>query len=134
MRYMALIFAGGAGLAALAMAAPTTAQYYYGYGSTQFAAQRCAAAVQNRLSYRNYGAYGAARVLTVTRVQPRRSNVRVTGLATSGRYAYYDRYDRWGVGMYGMLGSAYARPADLSFRCIVDYRGRIRDIDINRRR
>src|SRR3954470_23212144 len=46
---------GGAGLAALATAAPSPSQYYprsygYGYGvNTNVAAQQCTSAVQNRL-------------------------------------------------------------------------------------
>ena len=32
---------------------------------------------------------------------------------------------------YGALGANYA--ADLSFSCSVDYRGFVRDVDINRR-
>lgn len=143
---MALIFAGGAGLAALAAAAPATAQYNpygYGYGYnanlTQYAVNRCTAAVNNRLFNRTgvagvigslVGAHASGRVVAVTQVTPRRSNIRVRGLATSGRMAY----NPYGYGYYGALGSAYAQPADLSFSCTVDYRGRIRDIDINRRR
>lgn len=131
---------GGAGLAALAAAAPSTAQYYpYRPMGTQYAAQRCTAAVQarlnNRVSLREIlgAAFGNAnygRVLSVTRVDPRRNTVRVRGLATSGRYAY-NRYGPYGVGAYGALGYGYQ--PDLSFRCDVDYRGRIRDVDINRR-
>ena len=37
------------------------------------------------------------------------------------------------VGAYGMLGYNYAQRADLSFKCDVDYRGYVRDVDINRR-
>jgi hypothetical protein len=135
---------GGAGLAALATAAPSTAQYYgyryqqnpygygynnYGYGmNTNAAASQCTAAVQNRLYSRNglggilgslVGSYGSTgRVLSITRVVPRGDHVTVRGLASSGRYAY-------GYGGYGA--------ADLSFRCDVDYRGYVRDVDINRR-
>jgi hypothetical protein len=135
------ILMGGAGFAAFAAAAPATAQYAYPYGynngyATNMAAERCAAAVQNRLSYRNSGGiFGAilgannanGRVLSVTRVDPNRNSVRVRGIATSGRVAY----NRYGVGAYGMLGSNYA--PDLSFKCDVDYRGYVRDVDINRR-
>jgi hypothetical protein len=130
---------GGAGLAALAgAAAPAAAQYYAPYGNaygyygmnTQAAVDRCQAAVQNRLAYRtNYNGYGgyysSGRVLNVTSVDPNRYSVRVRGLATSGRMNY-------GAGnLFGLLGSNYR--ADLSFGCTVDYRGRITDIDINRR-
>jgi hypothetical protein len=144
MTMMTKMLMGGAGFAALAVAAPAAAQYYpYGYGYnntaniTNVAAQRCAAAVQNRLSYRgNNNILGAlfgvrtataGRVLNITRVNPNRNTVRVRGLASSGRVAY----NPYGVGAYGMLGSNYA--ADLSFKCDVDYRGYVRDIDINRR-
>jgi hypothetical protein len=67
------------------------------------------------------------RVLGVTQIVPRSSTVRVRGIASSGRMAY----SPYGVGMYGSLGAAYA--PDLSFKCDVDYRGYIRDIDIMRR-
>ena len=132
----------GLGLAAIAAAAPAIAQYgypSYGYGNnnvTQFAAQQCSAAVQQRLSSRVglSGILGAVlggrssggRVLSITRVEPRNSSVRVRGLANSGNYGQY------GYGAYGAVGYAYQ--PDLSFSCVVDYRGRIRDIDINRRR
>jgi len=138
------LMVGGAGFAALAAASPASAQYYgqgYGYGhnSAQVAAQQCTAAVQNRLSYRTSGniisqLFGvntntAGRVLSVTQVTPRNRNVRVRGLATSGRMAY----SPYGSGYYGMLGSNYAYRPDLSFSCTVDYRGYVRDVDINRR-
>jgi hypothetical protein len=131
---MAKIFAGGLGFAALAGAAPAAAQYYpYYYPgiSTQAAVDRCTSAVQNRLSYNSdyYGRYSSGRVLSVTRVDPRRNSVRVSGIASSGRMAY--NYGPWGIGAFGMLG--YSQRADLAFRCSVDYRGRIRDIDLYRR-
>lgn len=151
MRMLTKILAGGAGLAALATAAPAAAQYYnqpyaqpYGYGYntdvTNMAAQRCAAAVQSRLHTRTSsgGLLGAilgvntatsGRVLNVTQVTPRRNSVTVRGLATSGRYAAYN--SPYGYGAYGATGYAYQ--PDLSFRCTVDYRGYIRDVDINRR-
>ena len=150
MRTMTKILAGATGIAACAAASPAAAQYYYGqpYGTAygyqanaaQMAAQRCSAAVQNRLSQRGglNGILGAVlgaqtyggRVLQVTQVNPRRSTVRVRGLASSG--ARYGGYGPYGVGAYGAAGYAYA--PDLSFRCEVDYRGYIRDVDINRRR
>lgn len=153
MTMLTKILTAGAGVAAIAAAGPAAAQYgypsygapygnaygYYGNANvTQYAASRCAAAVQARLQSRVGvqgilgGILGApvatGRVLSITRVNPRRSTVRVTGLANSGRYAY----NPYGYGYYGAAGMAYQ--PDLSFRCDVDYRGRIRDIDINRRR
>jgi hypothetical protein len=100
--------------------------YAYGYGAmnTSAAASQCTAAVQNRLYTRQglagilgslIGAYGTTgRVVGITRVTPNGSYTRVRGLASSGRYAGYNA-------------------ADLSFKCDVDYRGYVRDIDINRR-
>ena len=142
---------GGAGFAALAAASPAAAQYGYGnpygysnpyaYTMTAMAAQQCSAAVQNRLSRRTASGLGGivgsllgantmstGRVLAVTQVVPRGSTVRVRGLASSGANMGYGPY---GVGAYGALG--YAQQPDLSFKCDVDYRGFIRDIDINRR-
>jgi len=113
--------------------------------NTNAAAQQCTAAVQNRLSYRTTNGVGGilgsifglssgsnARVLSVTRVVPTSTGVRVRGLASSGRIAY-NGYGPYGVGAYGGLGYGYSQAADLSFKCDVDYRGYIRDIDINRR-
>jgi len=128
------MIAFGVGAAALAAATPAMAQYYgYRTNTTQMAADRCAAAVQNRLSYRtSTNIFGirtasAGRVLGVTQVNPNRNTVRVRGVATSGNGGY----GPYGVGLYGALG--YQQRADLSFKCDVDYRGYIRDIDINRR-
>ena len=156
MTMMTKLLAGGAGLAALAAATPSAAQYYpygytqygyaqpYAYGmNTNVATNQCTAAVQNRLYNRTSigGILGAVlgantasgRVLSVTRVQPLRSGgVRVRGLASSGRYAY-NGYGPYGVGAYGALGYNYANAADLTFKCDVDYRGYVRDVDIYRR-
>lgn len=114
------------------------------YGiNPQMATQQCAAAVQQRLarSYSSPYAYGygyngyapsQARVMQVTRLEQRSSTtMRVRGTATSGRVQ--NAYGPYGAGAYGSVGYAYAQPADLTFKCDVDYRGRIRDIDINRR-
>ena len=146
------IIAGGTTIAALATAAPAAAQYYaspyggtrygnaYGYNRnmTNMAAQQCSSAVQQRLAYRtgSTGILGAilgagqssGRVLSVSQVVPRRNGVRVTGLATSGRAYAYSPY---GYGAYGATGYNYQ--PDLSFRCEVDYRGYVRDVDIYRR-
>ena len=142
------ILAGGAGLAALATAAPAAAQYYaqpygnadgYNHNVPNMPAQRCAAAVQSRLHTRTNagGLLGAilgvntatsGRVLNVTQVTPRRNSVVVRGLASSGMNRGYGQY---GYGAYGAVGYAYQ--PDLSFKCTVDYRGYIRDVDVNRR-
>ena len=152
MRNMIKILAGAAGLATMA-ASPAAAQYYpYGYNGYGYsaygvnpsvAAQQCSAAVQNRLYNRTSlagiigslvgvptGSYG--RVVSITSTRPTRSGMRVHGLASSGRVAY-NRYGPYGVGAYGALGYSGYGGADLSFRCDVDYRGYVRDIDINRR-
>lgn len=139
MTVMKTLLAGGAGLAAVATAVPATAQYYWPYGAItpQTATQRCTAAVQNRLYSRNgltgvigslFGAYATTpRVLRITEVNPNRSYIRVRGLASSGNYAY----SPYGVGYYGAL--AYGYQPDLRFRCDIDYRGYVRDVDVDRR-
>ena len=159
---MTKLLAGAAGLAAIAVSAPAAAQYAYAnpyayqnqyanpyarsyaYNNnlTAMATQQCSAAVQNRLYRRTSngvtGIVGAllgantmgsgGRVLAVTQVVPRGSTVRVRGLASSGRSSGYGPY---GVGAYGALG--YASQPDLTFKCDVDYRGYVRDVDIMRR-
>ncbi len=127
------ILIGGVGLAALGIAAPAASQYYNYGNTTQMAAQRCAAAVQSRLNTHTGGFLGifnnnrnsGGQVLSITRAEPRRNLVRVRGLASS------DRYGPYGMGAYGALG--YRPRADLSFRCDVDYRGYVRNVDIMRR-
>lgn len=146
------MLAGGAGLAALATAAPATAQYPYGsynyaspygyaYGynaqATSVAQQQCTAAVQNRLYTRTglsgiigslFGMSGTSgRVLSITEARPLRTHIRVRGIATSGRYSY----NPYGYGYYGSLGAGYT--PDLEFRCNVDYNGYVRSVDIRRR-
>jgi len=151
MRIITKMLAGTVGLAAIAAAAPSAAQYYpytynnYAYGAVNpsVAASQCTAAVQSRLYNRTSlgsilgslvgiptGSYG--RVLSVTRETPTRNGMRIRGLASSGRYAY-NRYGAYGVGAYGALGYGYNSMADLSWRCDVDYRGYVRNVDINRR-
>ena len=151
MRTMMKLLAGAAGLASVA--APAAAQYYpYGYnsysrygayGNANVAAQQCSAAVQNRLSSRTSlagiigslvgiptGTYG--RVVAITSERPTRNGMRIHGLASSGRMAY-NGYGPYGAGAYGALGYNAYGGADLSFRCDVDYRGYVRDVDLNRR-
>jgi len=157
MRAITKFLAGGIAIAAVASAAPAAAQYYpgygtpgYGYGSpyggnvvgqvlngvlgngyggnganSQVGVNRCAAAVQQRLSGGYGGGYGyngyanaGGRVLGISRVEPRgNGELLVRGVANSGRSAY------------GYNGQGQV---DLTWKCKVDYRGFIRDIDINR--
>src|SRR5215217_8942799 len=109
---------------------------YGGYGNganNQYVVSQCVNAVQARLNggYGGYGGYGYnqgyaggygyngsgygnARVLGISRVEPRSSGgLTVRGVATSGRYAGYG---------YGNGGQA---PVDLTFKCKADYRGYI---------
>jgi hypothetical protein len=154
MKAITKFLAGGVAIAALASAAPAAAQYYpgysYGYGgnvvsqvlsqvlgggygyngygnygvNSQAAVNQCASAVQARLGgnygygYNNYVYGGGARVLGISRVEPRNNGgLTVRGVATSGRYA----------GAYGAQA-----PVDLTWKCKVDYRGFIADIDVDR--
>ncbi len=116
---------------------------YNGYGNnTQQAVQQCAAAVEQRINgnygggYGGYGynqgygygggygynqGYGRGRVLSITHADRHGGGItKVKGYATSGANAGYG-------GGYGASGSP-----DLYFKCEVDYRGYIRDLDINR--
>src|SRR5690349_9727674 len=151
MRALTKFLAGGIAIAAVASAAPAPAQYYPGYGygyngnvvgqvlnqvlgggygyngygyngaNSQVAVNQCAAAVQQRLSggYGGYGyngGYAGGRVLGISRVEPRSNGgLTVRGVASSGRYAGY------GQGQ-----------VDLTWKCKVDYRGYVSDIDLNR--
>ncbi len=105
---------------------------YGGYGAnSQGAVNQCAAAVQQRLTggyggygYNGYGNGGGARVLGISRVEPRSNGeLIVRGVANSGRYGGY------GNGYNGYNGQSQV---DLTWKCKVDYRGFVRDIDINR--
>lgn len=117
---------------------------YSAYGAnTAMAQQQCTAAVQNRLY--NRSSLGSilgslvgipanqGRVVGITSIQPRSyGQVRVNGIASSGRYAY-NGYSPYGVGAYGSLGYNTAATADLSFRCDVDARGYVRNVSVWRR-
>jgi hypothetical protein len=117
----------------------------YGYntaGNDRVMVDRCAAAVQQRIdrdygysrygSPYGYGAYGAygygqgqGRVLGITSVERRSSGLRVRGVATANAYGA-------GYGNpYGGYGN-YQPQGELSFKCNIDYRGYIRDIDLDR--
>ena len=163
MRMMTKMLAGAAAVAGFAVATPAAAQYnpYYGYNTynsyngytpygynsyavnSQLATQQCSAAVQSRLYNRTNLAsiigslvgvpMNQGRVVAVTSMNQTRSGIlRVRGLASSGRYGY-NSYSPYGVGAYGSLGYNAASTADLSFKCDIDARGYVRDLDINRR-
>ena len=118
-----------------------------GYGYNQYNQQavvsQCVNAVQARLNGGGYGGYGPyggyspygysngynsygygnARVLGISRVEPRSSGgLTVRGVANSGMSAGY------GYG-YGYAGQGQV---DLTWKCKTDYRGFISDIDIER--
>jgi hypothetical protein len=96
-------------------------QYGYGQGNDRFAVDQCSRAVGARLGggYGYNNGYGAGRVVGITSVERKNSGLRVRGVATSG-----------GGGGYGGYNNG---SADLGFSCKVDYRGRIVDLDFNRR-
>jgi hypothetical protein len=126
---MAKILVGGIGLAAIAGAAPAAAPYNPASpvgAQAQLAAQQCSAAVEAELKTRDYGAVsapGTAGVLTVTRADAEKRFVRVRGTATSGVPA---------IGTVGALAAASTPPADLTYKCRIDYRGRVLELDIDR--
>ena len=122
----------------------------FGYGAgavnPQTAVNQCSAAVQQRLSY-NYSAgynggyaggyspygytnaYSNAHIVGINRVEQRNSTtLRVRGYASSGM-----NYGPYAYGAYGAYGYGAANVPDLSFKCDVDYRGYVRNVDINRR-
>ena len=98
----------------------------------------------NQYGYNQY-AQGGAKVVGITRVE-RRSNTttRVRGVATANVNAnqygnpyggqYGGGYNQPYGGQYGYNNYGYANAGELSFKCDIDYRGRIRDIDIDRNR
>jgi hypothetical protein len=149
---MIKLLVGGAGLAALAAAAPSAAQYYPSYGyspysynqyqnqyqsygytpyatpyamNTTAAASQCTTAVQNRL-YTRQGLAGVIGSL-------------LGAYATTPRVVAITRVSPTPYGTVRVRGLAssgrgYAyNSADLSFRCDVDASGYVRDVDINRR-
>lgn len=127
---MAKILVGGVGLAAIAGGATAAAPYNPASpvgAQAQLAAQQCSAAIEAELKTRDYGAVsqpGTAGVLTVSRADAEKKFVRVRGTATSGVPAL--------VGTAGALAAAQSPPADLTFKCRIDYRGRVLELDIDR--
>ena len=117
--------------------------YGYNYGGNdRYLIDRCAGAVQQRINsryggyqpygqqygyggygYNNYG-YGGARVLGISRVERGNRGLRVRGVATAGTTAGYGYGNPYG----------YNQAGEFTFKCNVDYRGRITDIDLDRNR
>ena len=98
-----------------------------GGAQAQMAAQQCSAAVESELKTRDYGAVsapGTARVLTITRADAEKRFVRVRGTATSGVPTI--------AGAVGALAATQSPTADLRFKCRIDYRGRVLELDIDR--
>jgi hypothetical protein len=78
--------------------------------------------------YNNQGYYpGTMRVTAITDVKRRNNGVRVSGLLDS----QFDGRPPYGQA-YGYQGQGYARQADLTFRCNVDYRGAVSNVRIGR--
>ena len=120
----------GITFAAIAGAGPVAAQINPASAAgaqAQLAAQQCSAAVEARIRGSDYGALsapGTARVLTVTRADAEKRFVRVRGTATSGVPNV--------VGAVGTLAATAAPTADLTFKCRIDYRGRVLELDVDR--
>ena len=121
----------------------------YGYGNSRVAVDQCARAAVARVSggYGGYGAYnqrynnrgygyngynnaGAARVVAITRVEQRSNGLRVRGVIDVGGYGAYGNQG-YGYGNRGYGNRGYAQQLD--FKCTVDYRGYVRDVDLDRR-
>lgn len=71
---------------------------------------------------------GQARVTAITNVERRNRGLRVTGLMDSGMNGYSQQYG----GQYGGYGQQAYAQGDLSFRCNVDYQGRVTNLRLNR--
>ena len=117
----------------------------YGQGNSRVAVDQCARAAMARVSGNGYGynqgynrAYGygyngynnagAARVVAITRVEQRSNGLRVRGVIDAG-----GGYGNQGYG-YGNYGyNNRGNTQQLDFKCTVDYRGYVRDVDLDRR-
>jgi hypothetical protein len=102
------------------------------YGGSQVAIDQCAGAALQRVSRSGYGNYrqtgygynaaGRARIVAITQVEQRNNGLRVRGVIDPGYGAYASN-------RYGYSGASQ----QLDFRCNVDYRGYVRDVDFDRR-
>jgi hypothetical protein len=115
------------------------AQYNRGYGGYGQGGYGGYGGYNPNPGYGGYNGYtynqGSARVLGVTSVERRSNNgLRVRGVATARAHAV--AYGGYGQGGYSPYGG-YAQPqqaAELTFKCNIDYRGYITDIDLDRNR
>jgi hypothetical protein len=100
-------------------------------------------------AYGGYGYAGGARVLGITDIDRDSRELQVRGIATANANmgAYGSPYGGYGqpygqpYGGYGQPygqpygGYGYAQPVgELRFKCDIDYRGRVTDIDLDRNR
>ena len=97
---------------------------------------------QSKIQPQGYNGYAynqsSARVLGVTSVERRSSNgLRVRGVATArahqagyGGYAGQGGYSPYG----GYGGYAPQQTGELTFKCNIDYRGYVTDVDLDRNR
>jgi hypothetical protein len=118
------VLAGGVAAVALVGAVPAAAQYYpqYGYGNGGNAVGQVLNQVLGGGQYGGYGGYGGNSQLAV--------NQCTAAVTQRINREYGNRYG--GYGGYGG-GYGYAQPAgELTFKCDVDYRGYISDIDLDR--
>ena len=116
----------------------------YGQGNSRVAVDQCARAAMARVSG-GYGGYGynqgynrgygyngynngGARVVAITRVEQRSNGLRVRGVIDAGG-GYGNQGYGYGYGNYGYASQGQ----QLDFRCLVDYRGYVRDVDLDRR-
>lgn len=112
-------------------------QYGYGQNSQQVQIAQCSRAAEQRVNgsygnngygnngYNGYNQAGQARVVGITRVEQRSNGLRVRGILQTD--AGYDAYGNNGYG-----NGAYGAQQQLTFKCNVDYRGRVSSVDIGR--
>ena len=155
---MIKLLVGGAGLATLAAAAPSAAQYYPSYGYSPYSSNQYQSYGYTPQSYgytpRSYGytpyamnttaAASQCTTAVQNRLYTRQGLAGVIGsllgaYATTPRVVAITRVSPTPYGTVRVRGLAssgrgYAyNSADLSFRCDVDASGYVRNVDVNRR-
>ena len=110
--------------------------YRYGspYGASPYGGYGNYNPYGGQYGYNSQYSQGGAKVVGITRVERRSSTTtRVRGVATANVYAnQYQPYGGQYGGGYGYNNYGYGNAGELSFKCDIDYRGYIRDIDIDR--